>query len=126
RQGGHAGARARRDPPRRPGSRLAGIDAVEWLEAGAEPPPAAVHVVGDLNVLVPLEGLIDVDRERARLEKEIARRSGEFDRVQAKLGNENFLTKAPEAIVAAERDKAADLSTRLDTLRAQFARLESL
>ena len=125
-QGGDGVDRARLDATRMLLRRLAGIDAVEWLEAGTEAPPAAVHIVGDLKVLVPLEGLIDVDRERARLSKEMAKCSREFDRVRAKLGNENFLTKAPASVVAAERDKAADLSTRLDALRAQSARLDGL
>ena len=125
-QGGDPVDRARLDATRTLLCRLAGIDTVEWLEAGADAPPAAVHVVGDLKVLVPLEGVIDVDRERGRLSKEIAKCSREVERVQAKLDNENFVAKAPEHIVAAERDKAADLSTRLDALRAQFDRLEGL
>ncbi len=106
--------------------RLAGIDDIEWLADDAEAPPAAVHLVGELKVLVPLKGLIDVDQERARLSKEIGKFEQDRKRVEAKLANEKFLTKAPGHIVAAEREKAADVATKLAALHAQLTRLDRL
>ena len=125
-QGGDDIDRTRLDATETLLRRLAGIETVDWLDARTEPPPAAVHVVGELKVLVPLKGLIDVEQERARLTREIGKSTGELGRVQGKLANENFVTKAPEHIVAAERDKAADLDARLATLRAQLERLDAL
>ena len=85
-----------------------------------------MQVVGELKVLVPLAGLIDIDRECERLQKTIARFERDLARSRGKLGNENFVTRAPAAVVDKERDKAQDLAARLRTMEEQLARLEEV
>ncbi len=106
--------------------RMAKLERVEWLADGIEPPPAAMQIVGDLKLMVPLAGLIDVAAERARLEKEIARRRQELARIESKLGNAGFVAKAPADVVAKERERAAEIQNAIDTLTTQQGALESL
>ena len=75
--------------------RLANVTSIEWLESGSEPPPNALALVGDLKVMVPLAGLIDVEAERARLGKEVARCESDLQKLTGKLSNEAFVSKAP-------------------------------
>ncbi len=106
--------------------RLAKISELTWLEDGEEAPPNALALVGELKVMVPLAGLIDVEAERARLAKEIERQSGEQARIEKKLGNESFVAKAPAAVVEKERDKLNDVAASLATLNAQLESLDAL
>ena len=103
--------------------RMASVESITWLDADAEAPPAAVQLVGELKILVPLAGLIDIDRECERLQKTITRLEGDLARAQKKLGNENFVTKAPAAVVDKERDKVKDLAAKLETMGEQLGRL---
>ncbi|WP_454259868.1 valine--tRNA ligase [Pseudoxanthomonas mexicana] len=97
------------------------LDDIAWLEVGADAPASAAAVVGELKLLVPLEGLVDLDAERARLDKEIARVSGEKDKSEAKLAK--FTDKVPPAVVEQERQRLADWSSQLAALHAQRAKL---
>jgi valyl-tRNA synthetase len=106
--------------------RLAKVDRMDWLADGAEPPPNALALVGELKVMVPLAGLIDAAAERARLAKEVERKSQELSRIEAKLANENFVAKAPQAVVEKERAKADDARGALATLEQQLASLDDL
>ena len=99
--------------------RMAKLERIEWLGDGVEPPPAAMQLVGDLKLMVPLAGLIDVAAERARLDKEIARRQQELARIEGKLGNAGFVAKAPADVVAKERERAAEIQNAIDTLSTQ-------
>ena len=105
--------------------RLAKVGSVAWLPAGDEPPANALALVGDLKVMVPLAGLIDIDAERARINKEIGRKRAELQRSEAKLGNDKFVRNAPSHIVDKERDRAADTETALATLQKQLNSLAS-
>src|SRR5690606_30664671 len=98
---------------------LARLERIEQI--GDEPPPAAAGVVGELKLFVPLEGLVDLDAERARLDKEIARVSAEKDKSQAKLAK--FSDKVPAAVVDQERQRLADWTAQHAALAAQRARL---
>ena len=98
--------------------RLASID---WLDAGQEAPATAAAIVGELKLLVPLEGLVDLDAERTRLDKEIARVAGEKEKSEAKLAK--FTDKVPAAVVEQERVRLIDWTTQLDGLRHQRAKL---
>ncbi len=82
---------------------------------------AAGAIVGVLKLLVPLEGRVDLDAERARLDKEIARVSAEKDKSEAKLAK--FTDKVPPAVVEQERQRLADWSAQLAGLQEQRARL---
>ncbi|WP_420007955.1 valine--tRNA ligase [Xanthomonas sacchari] len=97
------------------------LESIQWLDDGAPSPAAATAIVGELTLLVPLEGLVDLDAERLRLDKEIARVAAEKDKSEAKLGK--FTDKVPPAVVEQERQRLADWSAQLDGLRAQRAKL---
>jgi valyl-tRNA synthetase len=99
---------------------------MRWLDDGEAAPMAATALVGDLRILVPMAGLIDVAAERARLDKEIARRAQDVDRLRGKLGNDSFTAKAPADVVAKEREKLADGEQALATLREQRIALDAL
>ena len=106
--------------------RLAKVEQIEWLADGATPPPNALALVGDLKVMVPLAGLIDVEAERARLTKEVDKKAADLERIERKLGNQGFLAKAPAQVVEKERGKARDLQEALATLRDQLTQLGDL
>ncbi len=83
---------------------LGRIESVSWNETG-ELPPCATQLVGDLSIMVPLAGLIDVDAELARLEKELGKLDKDIARLSGKLSNEKFVANAPEAVVNQEKEK---------------------
>jgi valyl-tRNA synthetase len=105
---------------------LARLASIEILAPGAEAPPSATALLGDLRILVPMAGLIDVAAERARLGKNRERAQAELGRSQAKLENEKFISRAPEAVVAKERERQAELRRALDQFDEQLARLDQL
>ena len=76
-----------------------------------------------VEIFLPLEGLIDVPRETARLQKEIDEREKELARVEAKLSNPQFTDKAPPAVVAKEEAKRAEIGAALEKLRERLAAL---
>ncbi|MBN6150332.1 valine--tRNA ligase [Xanthomonas sp. AmX2] len=120
-QGGQAQDRARAERFASQLKFLLRLDAIRWLDATQDAPPAAAAIVGDLRLLVPLEGLVDLDAERSRLDKEIARVGAEKDKSAAKL--EKFTDKVPPAVIEQERQRLADWSAQLDGLRQQRAKL---
>jgi valyl-tRNA synthetase len=69
------------------------------------------------EVFLPLEGIVDLDRERERLRTEIDRLEGQLVATEKKLANEEFVTRAPEEVVGKERDKAATFRDQRDKLR---------
>ena len=103
-------------------SQLRFLNRLERVEAiDGDPPPAAAGLVGELKLFVPLEGLVDLDAERARLDREIARVSAEREKSEAKLAK--FSDKVPPAVVEQERQRLADWTAQHDALSAQRARL---
>ncbi len=77
-------------------------------------------VAGRYQGFIPLDGLIDVDAERERLSKRMADAQADLDKVERKLGNEAFMSKAPEEIVEKERGKQAELSDLIAKLQSQL------
>jgi len=106
--------------------KLAKLESIRVLGAGEEAPLAAIALVGDMQVLVPMAGLIDKDAELARLDKEIQRLEGEVKRIGGKLGNANFVDKAPAEVIAKERSKLTESEQALARLGEQRARIASL
>jgi len=102
---------------------LARSEAPRWLQSSESEPAAAAAMVGNLRVLIPLAGLIDLDAERTRLKKEIARIEVEIKKCDGKLGNANFVANAPTEVVAQERARLADWNTQLQALREQASKL---
>ncbi|RXD70283.1 valine--tRNA ligase, partial [Xanthomonas perforans] len=96
---------------------------IDWLDAGQDTPPSAAAIVGELTLLVPLEGLVDMDAERTRLDKEIKRVEGEIAKCNGKLGSATFVQNAPAAVVEQERARLNDWTTQLTGLREQRAKI---
>ncbi|WP_445940834.1 valine--tRNA ligase [Pseudomonas sp.] len=107
-------------------NKLAKLESVRVLEAGEEAPMSATALVGEMQVLVPMAGLIDKDAELARLDKEIARLSGEVQRVGGKLSNEGFVAKAPAEVLDKERAKLAEAEQALSKMVEQRGRIAAL
>ncbi len=107
-------------------SKLASLSSITWLNAGDEAPMAATQLVGDMEVLVPMAGLINKDAELARLQKELDKLQKEIGRVEGKLGNEKFVSNAPEAVIAKEREKLAGSQAAFDKLKEQYGKIEAL
>ena len=102
---------------------LCKISAIESLDDADNAPPAASAVIGSMSLLVPLEGLIDLDAERARLDKELKRIAGEIAKCENKLASETFVANAPAAVVEQERARLVDWRTQFEGLSAQRAKL---
>jgi valyl-tRNA synthetase len=107
-------------------NKLAKLESVRVLEAGEEAPMSATALVGEMQVLVPMAGLIDKDAELARLDKEIARLDGEVKRVGGKLSNEGFVAKAPAEVLEKERAKLAEAEQALGKMVEQRGKIASL
>ena len=105
---------------------LARVDTVDILEAGAPPPKSATALVGDLEVHVPLEGIIDKDAEIGRLERQLDKLGKNLGRSRAKLENASFRDRAPVEVVDKERGRAAELESSIGKLETQLATLRSL
>jgi valyl-tRNA synthetase len=105
---------------------LAKLSQLELRASGERPRLAASAVVRELEVFVPLEGVLDFEEESRRLQKEIDKLEPELARVNGKLANDSFLSRAPAEIVAKEREKSARLGAKLDKLQAQLERLAKL
>ncbi|MBR9911033.1 MAG: valine--tRNA ligase [Gammaproteobacteria bacterium] len=107
-------------------TRLASLESITWLNPGEAAPMSATALVGDMEILVPMAGLIDVAAETARLNKEIDKLKKESARVQGKLGNAKFVDNAPAEVVQKEKDKLADMQAALGKLEEQAIKLATL
>ncbi|MEW6754095.1 MAG: valine--tRNA ligase [Candidatus Latescibacterota bacterium] len=105
---------------------LAFLTRAEEVEIGldlAQPPASGSAVAGQAHVYVPLEGLIDLEAERRRLEKEAARYRQLVQGLEGKLGNPGFLAKAPAEVVERERQRQQEYRSSLERLEASLVRL---
>ncbi len=106
--------------------RMAAVSEVVPMSAGADAPKGAVSIVGQgFNAFLPMEDLVDLEAEKARLAKEKARLENEIARSETKLKNPGFTDKAPAAVVekermncAANREKLAELLRHMEALEA--------
>ncbi|MBD3287806.1 valine--tRNA ligase, partial [candidate division KSB1 bacterium] len=105
---------------------LKSLSQVEEIEMSADiekPKYAASAVVNNMEIFIPLEGLIDIDVERNRLEKEVSRLEKQIENTEKKLMNKDFLNKAPQDVIERERRKSQAWQDNLEKLKAN---LESL
>ena len=86
----------------------------------------AVAITEDARIYLPLAELVDVEKELQRIAKELKKAEGQAAGMKAKLSNEAFLSKAPEQVVAAEREKAKKLEALVENLKESEAKLRSL
>jgi len=105
---------------------LAQLASVRVLEPGEAAPQAATALLGQMQILVPMAGLIDVAAERERLGRKIAKARADLGRAEAKLGNTNFVANAPPQIIAQERARVAELEGELAQIEAQLKRIAGL
>ena len=105
---------------------LAKLESLTWLNAGEEAPMSAIQLVGDMEVLVPMAGLIDKDAELTRLNKEIDKLKIDIDRAEKKLTNPKFVDKAPAEVVDKEKQKVTDAKAALATLAVQAKKISEL
>ncbi len=103
---------------------LARAESQHWLQAGAAEPASAAAIVGELKLLIPLAGLIDVDAEIARLEKETNRLDGEIAKSRAKLAH--FGPNTPGAVIDQEKQRVAERTAQSTALREQLDGLRTL
>jgi valyl-tRNA synthetase len=97
---------------------------LETVEVGSAPPvPTAKLLAGRAELYLPLEGLLDLDEERARLDRELAALDVERTRAEAKLANPAFVEKAPANVVAKARERLAEVDQALAKVRAQRVEL---
>jgi len=107
-------------------SALAKIESIGRIAQDALAPASALAQVGDLKLLIPLAGLIDLGAELNRLEKERTRLHQEIGRCNGKLGNDKFVASAPEAVVAQERQRLNDFSQLVAAVEEQIASLKDV
>ncbi|WP_299019447.1 valine--tRNA ligase [uncultured Photobacterium sp.] len=105
---------------------LAKLEGIKVLADGEETPACATALVGKSELMIPMAGLIDKDAELARLAGEVKKTQGEIKRIEGKLGNEGFVAKAPEAVVAKEREKLEGYKETLVKLEEQQATIAAL
>jgi valyl-tRNA synthetase len=87
---------------------------------------AMTAIITGAELSLPLQGLINIDEEIKRLEKELEKLNNEVERVQKKLSNEGFVKKAPEKVIEEERQKEKDYSEKRDTVRERIEDLKAL
>ncbi len=93
---------------------------------GEAAPQSATALLGEMKILVPMAGLIDVAAERERLGKRATKARAELAKCHGKLANEKFVANAPPEVVAQERDRVADFERELAQIEAQLKLLAEL
>tara|TARA_R110002096_G_scaffold65006_4_gene158276 strand:+ start:2066 stop:4816 length:2751 start_codon:yes stop_codon:yes gene_type:complete len=106
--------------------RVGRVESVTTLDNGAAPSAVATALLGEMRLLVPMKGLIDVDAERARLQKQVEKVGADLKRSNAKLGNDKFVNNAPLDVVTQERDRVAEFERTLAQLGEQIEKLDEL
>jgi valyl-tRNA synthetase len=105
---------------------LAKLESITWLEEDGQAPESAISLVGDMQLLIPLAGLIDKQAELVRLQKNIQKLEQDAERIKAKLANENFVSRAPANVVNKEKVKLAEAESALGSLRGQEERIATI
>ena len=105
---------------------LAKLNAFRITESAERPKSCATAVVGGAMLFIPLEGIIDFNKEAMRLEKEISKLTKELSAVSKKLENENFLNKAPQDVVEQVKAKHSHLQEKQQKLQSNLERINEL
>jgi valyl-tRNA synthetase len=107
-------------------AKLVKVANITIAKPGKEQPPTLSALAGTIEVMVPMAGVIDVDKELARLDKELDRLTAERGRLAGKLSNDNFVARAPADVVDKERAKLADIETSISSITVQKSKMEEL
>jgi valyl-tRNA synthetase len=105
---------------------LAKLEEFTMLETNDDAPACATSYVGNLEIMIPMAGLIDVEAELARINKQLEKAEKGLAQVQNKLANEKFVNNAPEAVLAKENAKLAEFTDAKTKLLEQKTKIESL
>ena len=106
--------------------RLAKVTSIKVLEANDDIPVSLMALCGDLEIRVPMAGVINVSAELSRLDKELGRHEQEIAKLSGKLANQAFIERAPAEVVAADREKLEQAEAALVTLQRQRTQIEEL
>ncbi len=101
-------------------------ESVRLLSADQQPPPSATALLGEMRVLVPLEGIIDIEAERARLTKKQTGLRTDLGKSRSKLDKPDFVNNAPAEVVTKEKERARELEGKISKLQEQLEKLENL
>lgn len=106
-------------------AQLVKAEKIEFLDNN-QPPPAAIAIVDQLEILIPLQGLIDKDAEIARLEKEINKLNKEREKMQNKLNSPEFINKAPKELVQRDQQRVKEIEDAITQLQSKMAEIKLL
>ncbi|ESR23532.1 valine--tRNA ligase [Lutibaculum baratangense] len=113
-----------RERAERYGTELKQLARLDSVAAGDQAPSGSVQmVVGGTTLALPIAEVIDLSAEQSRLEKEIGKLGAEIEKIRAKLGNENFTARAPEHVVAEQRERMASAEETRGRLQSALERL---
>lgn len=107
-------------------AKMAKLESISRLESGDKGPASATSLVGEMEIMIPMAGLIDKDAELARIAKSLEKIEKDFARTQGKLNNEKFVSNAPAAVIDKEKAKLEDFKMQMDKLKEQRATIEAL
>jgi valyl-tRNA synthetase len=102
---------------------LAKIGSLTVGKSVKKPIPSATAVIRDAEIIIPLEGLIDLEAERKRIEKELKHNTEQLERINKKLSNADFLAQAPAEVVAKENAKRDNFETMVQKLQSNLEQL---
>ncbi len=105
---------------------LAKLESITVLTADDTAPASAAQLLGAMDLLIPMAGLIDKEAELSRIAKQLEKLQQEAAKLTTKLANEGFVAKAPEAVLAKERERLADTESAISKLQAQQAEIAAL
>jgi valyl-tRNA synthetase len=105
---------------------IAKLETVKALSEDEKAPACATSLLGSLEIMIPMAGLIDKDAELARIAKALDKLEKDFARTQGKLANEKFVSNAPDAVIDKEKAKLADFTMQMGKLNEQRSSIESL
>jgi valyl-tRNA synthetase len=125
-QDGRESDRAHLEANRRYLTALARAESITWLEKGQEAPESATALVGHMKVLIPLGSLLDKGAELERLGREMEKIERDLAKAKTRLANPDFIARAPQKVVAQEKDRVRQFETALAKLRDQRAKVQAL
>jgi valyl-tRNA synthetase len=105
---------------------IARLESINLLEADEEAPASATAFVGEMEILIPMAGLIDKEAELARIARALDKVQKDFERTQGKLSNEKFVSNAPAEVIEKEQAKLTDFSMQIAKLKEQKLAIEAL
>lgn len=105
---------------------IAKLEEMTVLSEGEQTPACATSLLGDMEIMIPMAGLIDKEAELARIAKALEKIEKDYQRTAGKLSNENFISKAPAAVLEKEKAKLAEMDSTKAKLVAQQAEIEAI